>query len=207
MAVKAGQNCPFRVYTIRTGTLTTAKTATNYTVTFKGDGTNYTGSAKATVNIKVNLGIGMSYQGGKVFYLDGKGGGLIAATSDHSKFVQWGGYGTSITGADGTAIGTGKQNTADIVKQLGSGNYAAKVADDYSVTDGGVTYSDWFLPSRDELNEMYKNRGKIGGFSVVSYWSSSEASSTNAWTAYPNFGTHSNNVKSSIFSIRFVRSF
>ena len=66
------------------------------------------------------LAIGDSHDGGKIFYFDGKGRGLIAATSDHSSKVEWGRYGISIPGADGTAIGTGAKNTADIVAKLGS---------------------------------------------------------------------------------------
>ena len=172
------------------GTPTAVSAATDYTITFTGNGI-FTGSATATVNIKVNLGIGVSYKGGIVFYLDGKGGGLIAATSDHSSEVDWGGAyeGTEITGgADGSGSGTGKQNTADIVAQYkdnGGTAYAAKVADDYSVTVDGVTYSDWFLPSKDELKQMLENKDKIGGFSTVAlttgYWSSSEQASRYAW--------------------------
>ena len=57
--------------------------------------------------------IGDLYQGGIVFWLDGNGGGLIAALTDQSG-AQWGCYGALISGADGTAIGTGNQNTIDI---------------------------------------------------------------------------------------------
>jgi hypothetical protein len=58
--------------------------------------------------------IGDYYEGGIVFHLDGNGGGLIAAPSDQSTGAEWGCYGTPISGADGTAIGTGNQNTTDI---------------------------------------------------------------------------------------------
>ena len=53
--------------------------------------------------------------GGIVFYVDETGQhGLVAAMEDLGQF-EWGCYGTDIAGADGQAIGTGYQNTLDIV--------------------------------------------------------------------------------------------
>ena len=90
---------------------------------------------------------------------------------------------------DGTAVGTGKQNTSDIVAALGLGAYAAKICDDLTVSNGGVTYTDWFLPSKDELDLMYDNLQSfaVGGFAYAYYWSSSESDSYNAWNH--GFGT------------------
>ncbi len=97
--------------------------------------------------------------------------------------VVWGCNGYSLTGADGTAIGTGEQNTEDIVLQ--SGNAEASSAAVYcSELDSGGQ-SDWFLPSKDELNLMYTNlhnvNPRLGGFSSVYYWSSSEFAASLAW--------------------------
>jgi hypothetical protein len=114
--------------------------------------------------------IGDTYQGGIVFYLDSNGGGLIAAPTDQSNGAEWGRYGTVIQGADGTAIGTGNQNTIDIEAGDTISGTAADIC--ANLTLGG--YSDWFLPSKDELNEMYLNKSIIGGFSDYNYWSSSE---------------------------------
>ena len=95
-----------------------------------------------------------------------------------------------------TAIGTGKTNTQLLVNAMGAetysdyydssktADYAAKLCDDLTYTVKGVAYSDWFLPSKDELNLMYENRSVIGGFANnYYYWSSSEYSSNSylAW--------------------------
>lgn len=101
----------------------------------------------------------------------------------------WGGYGTEV-GGTGTAVGTGASNTEKIVAKFGNAepykrniDYAAKLCADLVVTKGGVTYDDWFLPSRDELNLMYQNlkKNNLGGFSEDYYWSSSELNTFHAW--------------------------
>ncbi|MFA5247338.1 MAG: DUF1566 domain-containing protein [Candidatus Micrarchaeia archaeon] len=134
-----------------------------------------------------DLSIGDSYQGGKIAYLlqqgdtgfvAGEQHGLIAATSDLSAEYGWGCFGTAIAGADGTAIGTGHQNTHDIIAG-GDCTRSYDAAQFHGVTMNG--YSDWFLPSQDELNKLYLNRVAIGGFVGQYYWSSSEASADNAW--------------------------
>ena len=65
-------------------------------------------------NISIIPTIGDISQGGIVFQINEDGTGLVAAMEDLGLF-QWGCHGTEIDGADGTAIGTGYQNTLDIV--------------------------------------------------------------------------------------------
>ena len=62
-------------------------------------------------------------------------------------------------------------------------NFAAKVCADYSVTVGGITYGDWYLPSKYELNLLYLQRSAVGGFANSFYWNSTEEGSDymNAW--------------------------
>jgi transcriptional regulator CtsR len=132
--------------------------------------------------------IGENYKGGIVFYLDGNGGGLVCAETDQSS-GQWGCYGTSISGT-GTGIGTGAANTAAIVAGCSESGIAARICNNL-VLNG---YSDWFLPSKDELNLMYQNLklAGIGGFADSGYWSSSENSSNNAWKQNFNNGNQNN---------------
>jgi len=104
---------------------------------------------------------------------------LEAAPSDQIEDTQWGCYGTLITGADGTAVGTGEQNTIDIENGCATAGTAADICANLNL--GG--YSDWFLPSKDELNLMYTNLKLelVGDFYSTIYWSSSEASANSAW--------------------------
>jgi hypothetical protein len=96
---------------------------------------------------------------------------LEAAPSDQSTGIQW--YnGSYISVTTGTSVGTGKANTAAIIAAQGSGSYAASLCKNLSI--GG--FSDWFLPSKDELNLMYTNLKKagLGGFGGSWLWSSSQ---------------------------------
>jgi len=167
-----------------------------------------TSSWKNTIGGDVNdpppLAIGDTHQGGIIFYLDGSGGGLIAAPSNQSTAAEWGCYGTSIV--TGTTIGTGAQNTINIEAGCTTPGTAADICANY--TDG--TYSDWFLPSKDELNQMYLNRAVIGGFASSIYWSSTEYDNGNfnaAWYQYFGDGSQNGNLKSNDGAVRAVRAF
>ena len=163
----------------------------------------------------LNLSVGMAYGGGIVAYILGPTDpgydshnqhGLIAATSDQSTGVQWYNGSYTNTYAVGTAIGTGLSNTMAIIANQGAGTYAATVARSY--TGGG--YTDWYLPSKDELNTLYINKVAIGGFASADYWSSSEYDYygfASAWCQ--SFAWWSQNVygKYVTFDVRAVRAF
>ena len=152
-----------------------------------------------------NLSIGDTHQGGIIFYLNGNGGGLIAAPTDQSPQAIWGCFGTAISGADGTAIGTGNQNTIDIEDGCTTSGTAADIC--ANLTIGG--YSDWFLPSKDELNEMYINLHQqgLGGFATYVYWSSTEIDYVSAWGQDFNFGFQFGNFKYDFSAVRAIRAF
>lgn len=127
--------------------------------------------------------------GGVVFYVPPTpqwwGRYMEAAPNRWNK--QWGDiphisgcYGLSIPGASAVGIGSGKRNTEAIVAACPESNIAARVADDL-VLNGK---SDWFLPSRDELNEMFPHRTGIGirvSEDNQAYASSSFPSATTFW--------------------------
>ena len=154
--------------------------------------------------------------GGIVFYDAGSvqswGRYLEAAPFGDEVQRTWatgGNQSAAVSGADGTANGTGEQNTADIVAQ--SGNVAATSAAVYcsELVSGGQ--SDWFLPSKDELNLMYTNLHSastpLGGFSSVYYWSSSEGGGSIAWFRNFDGGGQYYDGKSVALYVRPVRAF
>ena len=150
--------------------------------------------------------------GGWVFYDKGnsKGGWryLEAAPEDlrgNDKYVQWSSEYIKI-GAFDTAIGTGKNNTIKIVQALGYGEYAARLCVDYR----GGGKDDWFLPSMEELNLLYKRLYKkgIGNMERSFYWSSSEhIEGYHAKNLTFNDGEYFTNVKLIGNSVRPIRQF
>jgi hypothetical protein len=187
------------------------------------NGTSWTNMIGRAASIY--LRVGDVYQGGKVAYIlvNGDPGydattqhGLIAATSDQGRLITWdrltGSFplfqGTN-RGAIGTAIGTGFSNTNTIIVSQGTiaSNYAAGLARAYIA--GG--YTDWYLPSKEELNKLYLNRFAIGGFmSNGLYWSSSENQNYpyhSAWLQDFGNGGPLSSYKDFDVNVRAVRSF
>jgi len=191
------------------GSETKVTAGTNVTVT--GSGTtaspyvvNATGATALT--------IGQSYKGGVIFWLDATGQhGLIAATADQNPPIQWYNEADRYTGTTGDGLYAGAMNTAMIVATQmtdnQSGNFAAKVCADYSVTVDGVTYGDWYLPSKYELNLLYLQKTAVGGFASVYYWSSTERDNGTAWLQGFDNGAQVYDLKESTYNVRAVRAF
>lgn len=131
----------------------------------------------------LNIGIGDVYQGGIVFYIDENANyALVASMEDIEGGFEWGCYGVFTPGTSVT-IGAGYQNSIDIANDFeceteNGGLTAVQAALNYESGD----YTDWYLPSYQELQEMYNTiggggqAGNIGNFENSSgpyYWSSS----------------------------------
>ena len=192
------------------GSETKVTAGTNVTVT--GSGTtaspyiiNSTGGGSSSHYI------GESYGGGIVFYVYDNGQhGLIAATADQSSGMRWFEGSGKNTMAQADGVGAGKANTAIIIAIQGLGDgatYAARICNEYQVTEGGVTYGDWYLPSLTELHLLYLQRNVVGGFADY-YWSSTEYNKDLmiAWLQFFSTGSQSNiylkDIKASVRAIR-----
>ncbi len=169
--------------------------------------------------IRSIIAIGDSFQGGIVVwifqpgetgYVAGETHGLIVMNSDLSTAQVWGCSGVTISGADGTAIGTGNQNMIDILAGCG-GSTAASDCNNYTNGDLGTgSYSDWYLPSKDELNKVWVYRSYVGTLSSTAYYlSSTESSSTQAWGQQigASGGNQAVIAKGTAYRVRAMRNF
>lgn len=164
------------------------------------------------ISFKTVLNTGDSYQGGYIGYIlqqgdpgyvSGETHGLIVAPEDQSAGIAWW-NGTSVaTGATSAEIGSGNANTLKIINVQGSGNYAAQLCHDLVL--GG--YSDWYLPSREELARIHKNSAYLSGFSAYFYWNSTEENEIYSWSENFGVGISYYINKNNLYKVRAVRSF
>jgi hypothetical protein len=122
--------------------------------------------------------VGQMYQGGLVVYefqsgdfgyVVGEHHGIIAAMQDLAE-ASFGCYNISMNAVN-SAVGSGAQNTENIVNGCTQETTAALLC--WNLVLNG--YSDWYLPSMDELVILYQNRVLLQMYNS-NYWSSTELS-------------------------------
>jgi hypothetical protein len=183
-------------------------TTISYTVT------NACGAIAAATRIvtvsSTTISIGDSYGGGIIFYIlhpgevgyvTGEVHGLIAAPTDQSVGMEWGCSGTMVGGTS-TDAGSGAANTSLVADACGAGT-AARLCNELEL--GG--YSDWYLPSLEELDKLYNHKDAVGGFTSGYYWSSSEYTENFAWIIYFYNGGNTYDSKSTEYYVRAIRYF
>ena len=169
------------------------------------------------------------FQSGDRGYVEGQQHGLIAAEADVNTTYKDAWDGDSYTGTyvwstsqfktenttdyayqelatTGTEIGDGAGNTTKILAKYPAAIYpnnAAAVAHEYR----GGGFKDWFLPSKDELKQLYISKSIVGGYADFIYWSSSEMSPSVAWYHIFINGLQGDSIKSYFKRVRPVRAF
>ena len=179
-----------------------------------GTGINITNNV-ISASRTCGLSIGDTYQGGIIFYLDASGcHGLISAPTDQSTGIQWWNGSYTDTYASGSGLFDGDGNCYRIRRSQGACASCNAAELCLFLTLGG--YSDWYLPSKYELNLMYRNIGQgnalglgnVGGFASTYYWSSTEIDNFFAWIQYFNDGNQIGSIKlNGDFNVRSVRAF
>lgn len=173
-----------------------------------------TEDADITINLSNINEIGDYNYGGIIFWLDptNNNHGLVVAVSNQFYSGTWGCSGTN-TGATGTAIGTGVTNTSAIVSS-GCATPGSVIEMISNLNLNG--YDDWFLPSEDELSEMYTNISTVnasitangGQVTYQFHWSSTEINTTAAKLVNLTTGSIGGSGKDgNLYFARAVRAF
>ncbi len=169
--------------------------------------------------------------GGWIFYInpnyktDGWKYLEAATVSNEYMNIQSGTYSGIATGITDSKVGAGKSNTLKIVAWLNNNsddtwgdvtnrtNRAAYICYNLEVVNNGISYKDWFLPSKDELSLMYNNLhlAGIGNFETSIqrvYWTSTEDTNTNAYQQWFGSGPGSYTIiKTNNGRVRAIRRF
>jgi len=165
--------------------------------------------------------VGELYGGGVVFWVDHTGQhGLIASMIDLSTSQAWSNVSSSLIGPTAQSDWDGLSNSNAIVGQATHSSSAAQLCLDYTNADYGTgTYSDWYLPSRGELNDLWNNIKAVqkaldsdGNATTTAmaksyYWSSSENPTNHAWGFTFSLGHAEGSGKNFEHYVRAVRAF
>ena len=158
-----------------------------------------TGPGGGIIFYRSNVGFTMTDNDETCHYLE-------AAPADMPTTLTWASssYANTSIADTGTAIGTGRMNTA-LILATDADAPAAKACTDYS--SGGKT--DWFLPSWYELTQLHINGIFIGNLGSARYWSSSQDSAISAFAQAPSesggVGTSNKTLSPSL--VRAIRAF
>ncbi len=179
--------------------------ATNSLGTAYGDEVSFTTSA--------TLSVGDNYQGGIIGYILNNTDpgyvadeihGLIVAENDVLPYqIEWTYVNYDLIGTS-IALREGLENTRKIDSAC---NNFPNQASYYCSNLVLNSYSDWFLPSKEELNNIYINKSLIPNFKSYYYWTSSESSSYMVWVQDFNSGIQTQRYKDDMYYVRPVRSF
>jgi hypothetical protein len=208
-----------------TGTPTSVASATAYTIT----ATNASGSATQTFTLTVsapaviyNVG-DTGPGGGKIFYKAAtpfacgptlnlsctylEAAPPLNGVIDNAgrAWATGGNQTVSVPGANELAIGGGYKNSLAIAAQ--TGNVAASSAAMAARAYTGGSKTDWHLPSKDELTELWTLKNTVGGFENTNYWSSTEFDASNGWRRAFQGSSQSGGGKSNAFYYRPIRAF
>jgi hypothetical protein len=186
-----------------------------------GTGIDITDNTISTTISVTNYSVGDFAQGGIIFWVDETGQhGLVAAkeNQDAGSGIRWNNSINMDTEAHGNGVYSGEMNTMIIVVKQGSNSnsYAAGICANYTVTESGVTYGDWYLPSTEELLIMQQNKSIInataaanGGSDLTTggYWSSTEDSDSGALARDMISGNEILAIKTLTYKVRAIRAF
>jgi hypothetical protein len=203
---------------VLSGTPTETSAATTYTIT----GSNSYGSATATFRLRVTGDIGdIGPGGGKIFYvastpfacgptlnlmcryLEAAPTTGTAAWDDFYNEYEWSGDTTTEIGTTGTAIGDGLKNTLAMVSLSSIPDKAGTISRAFR---GPNNLTDWHLPSKEELNQLFVQKTLVGFFNV-DYWSSSESAAGWAWSQQFVTGVSTQDAKNYPIKVRPIRAF
>lgn len=162
--------------------------------------------------------VGHVFQPGEEGFVSGQTHGIIIAPIEQVFEAQWGCQGTAVTGTS-VEVGFGRSNTEKVLAfhdaltnfytdptqchPDNDGTVAARLTIDFG--HGG--FNNWFMPSLKEMDYLYQNRDKIGGFSNVEYWSSCESNAVNACVMSFITGEQLSMPKSEVKRVRVIRFF
>ncbi len=205
-----------KTITLKASGIPTSHLYSVFTLSSIPNADGYTNSFTFDIKIPA-IGTKLANMGGIIAYIyqPGDNGydqfvphGLIAAETDISKAIVWENDLTS-SGTTSLDLGTGGANTSNIFSRSTVMNAAITSV---MYTSGYKEYvyldpEDWYLPSNDELYQLYVNRAKIGGFNERFYWTSSEVDNTMAVARDFVGGNLTFKIKTSLLALRPIRYF